>query len=98
MTIEAIAFESPNPPADLEELTARIEGLEREHRQLRRDALLIAGLTTIAAALAIATLLENRYLPRTEIVEPIGNHRVVAAQGFLLTDTQGRPRAKLTFE
>jgi len=98
MNNEAFAVESPNPPPDMDELTARIEGLEREQRQLRRDALLIAGLTTIAAALAIATMVENRMMPRTEIVQPVGNHRVVSAQGFLLTDTQGRPRAKLTFE
>jgi len=98
MTIDAIAEPSSTPPADVTELTARIEGLERQQRQLRRDSLLIAGLTTIVAALAIATMLENRFTPREEYVQPIVNRRAISAQAFLLTDAQGHPRAKLTFE
>jgi len=82
------------------DLVERIEELERQQHQLKRDSLLIAGLTTIAAALAIATMLQKQYEPRMEIqAQPIAaNRRVVAAQAFLLTDTQGHPRAKLTFE
>jgi len=84
-------------PIEVSTLTERIESLERQHSQLRRDALMIAGLTTIAAALAIATMFEKRMEPQA-YMQPVLQPRAISAQAFLLTDAQGHPRSKLTFE
>jgi hypothetical protein len=78
-------------------LAERIEELERQQREQRRDSLLVTGLAIVAAALAVSMLLQKSFAPPTES-GPIVSPRTVSAQSFLLTDPQGHPRAKLTFE
>ena len=89
----------PSHAAEITQMAARIEELERQQKQIRRDSLLVAGLGTIAAALAISTMLSRQFEPpQQEAMQPAGAKRFVAAQAFLLTDPQGHPRARLTFE
>ena len=78
-------------------LAERIEQLEKQQGQLKREALMVAGLTTVAVALAVSMFLQQRFQPPME-AQPAVKGRTVSAQAFLLTDPQGHPRARLTFE
>ena len=82
----------------LARLAERIEQLERTQRRLKWDSLLVAGLTTIATALTVSVVLQRRFEPRPIEVQAVANRRAVFSQAFVLTDNQGHPRAKLTFE
>jgi hypothetical protein len=94
---ETMTAASDSARSEVTQLAARIEHLERQQRLLKRDSLLIAGLTTVAAALALSVMLQKRFEP-PQTLESVGTRRAISAQEFLLTDPQGHPRAKLTFE
>src|SRR5882672_7085035 len=103
MAIEAIEDRPMSPPEtssrafEMTALAERIDSLERQHSRLKWDSLLIAGVTTIAVALIASMMLQPRPEAQTEaqlIVRP----RTISAQSFVLTDPQGHPRARLTFE
>jgi len=86
-----------NDAFELARLKDRVAELEQQHSRLRWDSLLIAGVTTIAVALIISMMLQQRYESQAS-AQPIVQPRTVSAQSFLLTDPQGHPRARLTFE
>jgi hypothetical protein len=83
--------------SEVTKLTERLDDLERENRQRRRESLWIAALATITAVIVASMVLEKAFEPPKE-AEPIGVRRAITAQSFVLTDPQGHPRAKLTVE
>ena len=83
--------------SEVTKLAERIDQLELQNRQLRRESLWIAALATITAAIVGSMLLQKAFEPPKE-PETIGVRRSLTAQSFVLTDPQGHPRAKLTLE
>ena len=82
---------------EMTKLRERIEQLERQHGRLKWDSLLIAGVTTVAVALIVSMMLLPRSVPQAEgqlTVRP----RTLSAQSFVLTDPDGKPRARFTIE
>ena len=85
------------PTAEIAALAARVERLEGENRQMRRETLLVAAITTIAAGI-VATLLAQDTLPtRSSNPQAFHTPRRLSAEAFVLTDAQGQPRAELKF-
>ena len=102
--IQATALSAPDvaehtatrPPAEITALTERVERLESENRQMRRESLLLAAITTIAAGV-VATLLARDAAPTRDNPQAFHAPRRLSAEAFVLTDAQGQPRAELKF-
>ena len=82
---------------ELARLKERIAELEEQHSRLRWDSLLVAGVTTIAVGLIVSMMLQ-RPSESQPGMQPIVKPRTISAQSFLLTDSQGHARARLTVE
>ena len=96
-TLAAPAVAEDTPRADgLSALRERVERLEQQNRQLRRESLLLAGIVTIAAGI-LASILVQRNLDPQRSARMLASPRRIAAEAFVLTDAHGQPRAELKF-
>ncbi|MGH7803301.1 MAG: hypothetical protein ACREQJ_03060 [Candidatus Binatia bacterium] len=97
LTAPVVGEQTATRPAEgITALAERVERLEAENRQIRREALLLAAITTIAAG-TLAVLLATDRGPTTSIPAYTQAPRRIAAEAFVLTDAQGQPRAELKF-